>query len=151
MAGRVRACFRLTEPTEDDDAGAWRLEFALQAADQPSLVVDATKVWGARGSLRALARHIDAPQETLLAELGRASRLYPDLDDALRAPKPAGLDLDGAGAHRFLREGAPMLAGAGFGVLLPGWWSRPRARLGARLSAGSPTAPGSVATGAASA
>jgi len=150
MAGRVRACFRLTEPAEDEDrADAWRLEFALQAADQPSLVVDATRVWGARGSLKALARYLDYPQETLLKELGRASRLYPQLDDALRTAHPAGLDLDGSGAHRFLQEGAPLLAGAGFGVLLPGWWSKPRARLGARLSAGSPTAPGTVATASA--
>ena len=38
-----------------------------------------------------------------------------------------------------------MLAAAGFGVLLPGWWGRPSTRLGARLTAHSPTAPGTVA------
>ncbi|HEV8165313.1 MAG TPA: SNF2 helicase-associated domain-containing protein, partial [Actinomycetota bacterium] len=146
VAGRVRACFRLTEPPEtDENPDTWRLEFALQAADQPSLLVNADKVWGARGSLKALKRHLDDPQETLLAELGRASRLYGELDDSLRTAKPTGLDLDPDGAHRFLREGAPVLAGAGFGVLLPGWWSKPRARLGARLSASTPTAPGTVA------
>jgi len=143
VGGRVRACFRLVEPVLADDD--WRLEFALQAANEPSLVVEADRVWSARGPLRALARHLDSPQETMLAELGRASRLYPDLDSALRTARPAALDLDGTGAHRFLREGAPMLAGAGFGVLLPTWWSRPRARLGARLSATSRTAPGTVA------
>jgi non-specific serine/threonine protein kinase len=144
MVGRVRACFRLAEPAEDasDD---WRLDFALQAADQPSLLLDAEKVWKSRGSMRALSRHLDDPQETLLGELGRASRLYPDLDDALRTAKPVALSLDGEGAHRFLRDGAPLLAGAGFGVLLPTWWSKPRARLGARLNASSPTAPGTVA------
>ncbi len=145
VAGRVRACFRLVEPF-DDEADEWRLDFALQAADQPSLLVDADRVWGARGALKALARHLDDPQETLLAELGRASRLYPDLDDSLRTAKPTGLELDATGAHQFLQQGAPMLAGAGFGVLLPGWWSKPRARLGARLSASSPTAPGTVAS-----
>jgi non-specific serine/threonine protein kinase len=145
VGGRVRACFRLVEPVLTDDVDTWRVEFALQAADEPSLVVDAERVWSARGTLRALARHLDSPQETMLAELGRASRLYPDLDSALRTARPAGLDLDGEGAHRFLRHGAPMLAGAGFGVLLPTWWSRPRARLGARLSASSRTAPGTVA------
>jgi non-specific serine/threonine protein kinase len=147
VAGRVRACFRLVEPAEGSDG--WRLEFALQAADDPSLVVAADRVWSARGLPRTLARRLDTPQETLLAELGRAGRLYPDLDEALRAARPAGLDLDGEGAHRFLREGAGLLAGAGFGVLLPSWWSRPRARLGVRLSAGSPTAPGTVAGGSA--
>jgi non-specific serine/threonine protein kinase len=143
--GAVRACFRLVEPeTEDDDT--WRLDFALQAADEPSLVVDAGDVWQSKGALKALSRHIPAPRETLLRELGRASRLYPDLDEALRASQPSTMDLDGAGAHRLLREGAPLLAAAGFGVLLPGWWSKPRARLGARLTArGAGTAPGTVA------
>ena len=146
VAGRVRACFRLVEPPEtEENPDTWRLEFALQATDQPSLLVDAERVWGASGALKALARHLDSPQETLLTELGRASRLYPELDDSLRTAKPTGLDLDPDEAHRFLREGAPMLAGAGFGVLLPGWWSKPRARLGARLSASAPTAPGTVA------
>jgi non-specific serine/threonine protein kinase len=102
-------------------------------------------VWRSRGALRALARHLDSPQETLLAELGRATRLYPPLAAALRTARPATLPLDAAGAHGFLREGAPLLAGAGFGVLLPSWWSRPRGRLGVRLRAGTPTAPGTVA------
>jgi len=150
LAGTVRASFRLLEPTEDPDADTptdgWRLEFSLQATDQASLVVPAERVWNAsRGSLRALTRLLDSPQETLLAQLGRASRLYPALDEALRQARPAGLDLDGDGAHRFLRDGAPLLAGAGFGVQLPSWWGKPQARLGARLSASTRTAPGTVA------
>ncbi|MBX6748939.1 MAG: ATP-dependent helicase [Micromonosporaceae bacterium] len=140
-AGSVRALFRLTEPSEDDPAAPWRLDVALQATDAPSVVVDAERIWS---DAAALSSYVDDPQETLLAELGRASRLYPDLDDALRTAMPTGLDLDAAGAHRFLQHGAPMLAGAGFGVLLPTWWSRPRARLGVRLAASSPTAPGTV-------
>jgi SNF2 family DNA or RNA helicase len=148
--GAVRACFRLVEPVPDEEdpdaAEVWRLEFALQAADEPSLVVDAERVWRSRGALKALARHIDAPQETLLGELGRASRLYPPLEAALRTAKPAGVGLTAPGAHDLLREGAPLLAAAGFGVLLPKWWSKPSARLGARLSArGTSTAPGTVA------
>lgn len=142
--GPVRACFRLVEPETGDDAG-WRLEFALQAADEPSLVVDADRVWRSRETLRALARRVDSPQETLLAELGRASRLYPELEPALRTARPAALALDTAGAHDFLTNRAGLLAAAGFGVLLPSWWSRPQARLGVRLSATSPSQPGVVA------
>ncbi|WJK43550.1 DEAD/DEAH box helicase [Solwaraspora sp. WMMA2056] len=160
--GPVRALFRLREPdpvTEEpvtagdgaagpavagDGTGGWRLEFALQATAEPSLVVDAPAVWGS-GGVPALARHTAAPQETLLAELGRASRLWPAIDDALRTATPDGVDLDVTGAHRFLRDGAPTLHAAGFGVLLPSWWQRPAARLGARLRAGTPTAPGTVA------
>ncbi|MBX6358257.1 MAG: DEAD/DEAH box helicase, partial [Micromonosporaceae bacterium] len=150
LGGAVRACFRLVEPDPEQPAegsaeDGWRLEFALQAIDEPSLVVDAERVWRSRGALRALARHLESPQETLLAELGRATRLYPPLAEALRTARPSALALDAAGAHRFLRQGAPRLAGAGFGVLLPSWWSRPRGRLGVRLRAGTPAAPGTVA------
>ncbi|WP_425571452.1 DEAD/DEAH box helicase [Phytohabitans rumicis] len=144
--GAVRACFRLVEPASDEEVQDWRVDFALQAADEPSLVVDAEKVWRSRGALVALARHLDAPQETLLTELGRASRLWPELDDALRTAKPAALGLDVSGAHRFLREGAPQLHAAGFGVLLPTWWGKAGSRLGARLHAKSRTAPGTVAS-----
>jgi non-specific serine/threonine protein kinase len=157
--GRVRALFRLVEPGSDDqDDGTaqgggtaeggtdevWRVEFALQAAEEPSLVVDADQVWRSRGAMKALARHLDSPQETLLAELGRACRLYPPLETALRTAAPSTLDLDGEGAHGFLTGGAPLLAAAGFGVLLPRWWSKPRARLGVRLNASTKIAPGTV-------
>ncbi|MBQ0905159.1 DEAD/DEAH box helicase [Micromonospora sp. U21] len=126
-------------------AGRWRLEFGLQAADEPGLHVDAGQVWRAPQTLGGLAGRTASPQETLLAELGRASRLWPDLDAALRTAAPEAMELDVEGAHRFLSEGAPVLHAAGFGVLLPSWWQRPSARLGARLRARSRTAPGTVA------
>ncbi|MFI7427342.1 SNF2-related protein [Micromonospora sp. NPDC049836] len=155
VGGAVRAAFRLIEPAADPAADpvaelvegdAWRIEFGLQPVDEPGLVLAAAQIW--RGSARALAgRGID-PQETLLAELGRASRLWPELDAALRTATPEGMDLDAEGAHRFLREGAPVLHAAGFGVLLPSWWRRSSSRLGARLRARGRTAPGTVAAAA---
>ena len=147
--GAVRACFRLVEPIETEEPGIdgpqWRVDFALQATEQPSLIVDAARVWESKGALKALARHLDTPQETMLAELGRASRLWPDIMKALTTARPERLTLDVDGAHAFLREGAPLLHAAGFGVLLPSWWTKPTARLGARLHAQSRTAPGTVA------
>ncbi|MEU8333313.1 DEAD/DEAH box helicase [Micromonospora sp. NPDC048839] len=165
--GPVRASFRLVEPAPDEvtepilatrpapndivpvpvesvGGGRWRLEFGLQAADEPGLHVDAGQVWRAPQTLGGLAGRTTSPQETLLAELGRASRLWPDLDAALRTAAPEAMDLDVEGAHRFLSEGAPVLHAAGFGVLLPSWWQRSSARLGARLRARSRTAPGTV-------
>jgi SNF2 Helicase protein/SNF2-related domain len=157
--GAVRACFRLVEPTDDDEASVlrrpsepnrsaqesehWRLEFGLQPVDEPSLIVAAERIWSG-GPVQLLARHAPRPEETLLAELGRALRLYPVLSAALSGPRPAEMLLDNAGAHTFLAEVAPLLLGAGFGVLLPGWWGNPRARLGARLRAGTPSQPGRV-------
>ena len=91
MAGPVRACFRLVEPVDDEE---WQVRFGPQAADEPSLVVEAEAVWRSRGKLPALARHVEAPQETFLAELGKAARLYPELDRALRTARPSHLALD---------------------------------------------------------
>ena len=51
-------------------------------------MVDAAAVWAAHGALPGLGRQLDAPQETFLAELGKAARLYPALDDALRTARP---------------------------------------------------------------
>src|SRR5262249_27071962 len=81
-----------------------------------------------------LSRWLPRPQELLLAELGRASRVYPELADGLRQPRPCALDLDADGAYRFLSTAAPALDEAGFGVLLPSWWTR-RRRLGLTGSA----------------
>ncbi len=75
---------------------------------------------------------ITHPDEELLAGLGSAARLFDELDTALRAPAPADVELDTAGAFRFLTETGPMLAGAGFGVLLPDWARK--ARLGLKLT-----------------
>jgi SNF2 family DNA or RNA helicase len=148
VGGAVRACFQLVEPTGpvagEPAEPAWTLRFGLQAVDEPSLVVDADRLWRAGGG-QALARRVSSPQETLLAELGRASRLYGELEPALHTARPTGWRLDTAGAHHFLTHGAPVLAAAGFGVLLPSWWTRPRARLGARVHARAAPQPGQVA------
>ena len=45
-AGPVRTCFRLAEPATPD-ADPWRVEFALQSADDPSLMISAADIWAA--------------------------------------------------------------------------------------------------------
>ncbi len=47
-AGPVRTCFRLAEPAEPD-SDPWRVEFALQSADDPSLMISAADIWAGRG------------------------------------------------------------------------------------------------------
>jgi non-specific serine/threonine protein kinase len=149
LSGPVRAFFRLSEPRSDDehDDERWQLRFGLQASDEQSLVAEADEVWRATGELPGLGRPVTAPQETFLAELGKAARLYPALDEALRTARPDALVLDVDGAHRFLRDAAPALATAGFGVQLPGWWSRPTTRVGVKVTATPRTQPGMVGTG----
>ena len=142
-AGPARATFRLTE-TEEIETGSggeeapagtgWRLEFLLQSMADPSLLVPAEQAWNADGSLR---RWLDRPAELLLAELGRASRIYPELASGLRTARPSSLRLDAEGAYHFLSTAAVLLDEAGFGVLLPSWWDR-RRKLGLALSAHTP-------------
>jgi SNF2 family DNA or RNA helicase len=72
-----------------------------------------------------------------LAELGRASRIYPELAPGLRTARPSNLGLDAEGAYHFLSTAAALLDEAGFGVLLPSWWDR-RRKLGLALSAYTP-------------
>jgi hypothetical protein len=62
---------------------------------------------------------------------------------------PAGVELDTAGAFRFLTETGPMLAGAGFGVLLPDWARK--ARVGLKLTSRTRSSAGTGADGGVSA
>jgi len=147
----LRLNLRLTEPLgpdpEDPDGGpvadSWRLDLLVRAADRPSLVVPAADLWAAGPGYAALTRTVPDPVGEYLAELDRAARLHPPLRTALHATRPTGLDLDRDGALRFLRDAAPALTRAGFGVLLPAWWQR-RPRLGLALTAAPGTAPGTV-------
>ena len=140
-AGGVRTCFRLLPPGDGrhpDQAPpdvVWRLELLLQGADDPSLLVPAAEVWRAGSGLALASGRVEHPQERLLADLGRATRLYPELERALAERRPVALDLDTEGAYRFLREAASLLAQAGFGVLTPSWWRSGSARLGLKLTA----------------
>lgn len=146
-AEAFRACFRLSSPGDDDenetdlladvadrDADSWRLDFLLQARDDPSLLVTADQIWHSDGrALNVLGARLRDPQEHLLGELGRAMRLMPALETALHTACPAYVDLQTDGAWEFLRESAPLLERAGFGIQVPPWWNKPAARLGVRL------------------
>ncbi|MGI8446261.1 MAG: DEAD/DEAH box helicase, partial [Streptosporangiaceae bacterium] len=164
-AGPVRTCFRLVEPVQpetgpDDDQpaqppddqptrpadGLWHVEFALQSSEDPSLQLAAGDVWAGTGGWAPGG--ITRPDEELLAGLGAATRLFGELEDALREPEPAEVALDTAGAFRFLKETGPLLSGAGFGVLLPDWARK--ARLGLKLTSRSRSAPGTTPSAAAS-
>lgn len=127
-----RTCFRLDSP--DDDGTQWRVSFHLQASDDRSLLVPAEKVWATRSGVATfLKRRFENPQERLLADLGKASRVFPAINDSLKATRPVAVALDAERAYAFLRQSAPLLEQSGFGVLLPSWWQKPAARLTARL------------------
>lgn len=127
----VRTCFRLEAPSEDE---TWRLGFFLQARDDRSLLVPAEEVWRTKsGALTLLKKRLKNPQEQLLADLGRATRVFPQLEKSLERARPTNLEMETEEAYAFLRQSAPLLEQNGFGVMLPSWWQRPGTRLGIKL------------------
>ncbi|MFI9438408.1 DEAD/DEAH box helicase, partial [Streptosporangium sp. NPDC052375] len=163
LDGPARVCFRLTEPgggpgpvawpdagllaeygdppAPREDGSRWRVEFAVQSSEDPSLYLPAPLVWAGETAPGFPARL----EETLLEGLGRAARLYPEVEETLRGPRPSELALDTAGAFGFLRQAAPLLQAAGFGVQLPAWAGK--TRLGLKLTARSKQAGPRAAAG----
>jgi SNF2 family DNA or RNA helicase len=79
-----------------------------------------------------------------LTSLGQAAGISPQIEDSLRKSTPNGYAFDASGAHEFLTEKAWLLEQAGFGVLLPAWWTGKgtKLRLTARATVKSPTMQG---------
>lgn len=146
-----RLCLRLNEPImlqlpEDEEGdemrpsimepndALWSLSFHLQPTGAQEVIVDAADIWLLSSeSVTIEGRRIDSPQELLLAELGRASRLYKPLERALDETEPVDLGLKTNEAYEFLREIRPLLREQGFGVIEPGWFGSSTSRLGAKL------------------
>lgn len=143
-----RLTFRLEEPEAtaegediEGDPGPWTLRYLLQSTDDPSLQVDVAEAWEPDSSIaRVFERHDFQPGPYLLAALGQAMGVWPAIEESLKQPNPAGLELETEQAHAFLREYAPLLRQAGFGVQLPAWWTqgRTKERLSTKANAQAP-------------
>ena len=140
-----RLCFRLEEPDGNGEGrygrGSWNVRYLLQAADDPSLLIPAKDTWNAKGQkLSILKRGGFNAQEYLLSSLGQASGICPRIEASLRTTAPDGYRLDSTGAYEFLTQKASVLEQAGFGVLLPAWWTGrgTKLRLSARANVKSP-------------
>jgi SNF2 family DNA or RNA helicase len=140
-----RLCFRLEEPEGDGEGDAWYVRYLLQAEDDPSLLIPAKDAWNLRGRRASvLRRGRFRAQEYLLLSLGQASGICPRIEASLKASAPGGYALDADGAYEFLTEKASALEQAGFGVMLPAWWTRKgtKLRLTARASVKAPAMSG---------
>jgi hypothetical protein len=141
-----RLCFRLEEPSAPREepgprrgrgprngrgralprAGQrrWYVRYLLQGIDDASLLVPTADAWITRGrKAAALSREGTDVHETLLSSLAQAAGVCPRIEESLRSRKPSGYSLDARGAHDFLTRTAPALEQAGFGTLLPEWWT----------------------------
>ena len=145
-AAPFRLYFRLEEPdgkegmTEVAPKGqdSWYVRYLLQAAHDPSLLIPAEDAWKVKNQ-RGRGDGFNH-REYLLLSLGQASGICPHIEISLKASIPAGYELNAAGAHNFLTEKAGVLEQAGFGVMLPAWWTRKgtKLRLAARANIKTP-------------
>ena len=128
-----RLCLRLEEPLEpgpDDATPAirqddWYLRYLLQPHDDQSLLLPAEAVW----KNQVNGPHPDFnPAEFLLSSLAQAGSVCPPITDSLKRKQPAGYRLNTEEAYGFLESQAAALQQAGYGVLLPSWWTRQGAR-----------------------
>ncbi|HEY9629516.1 MAG TPA: DEAD/DEAH box helicase [Coleofasciculaceae cyanobacterium] len=135
-----RTCFYLQPPATGQ--GNWSLEYYLQAVNDPEFLVGARVIWkNPVERLEHMGRAIDLPQETLLAGLGLASRLYPAIEPSLQVQQPQSCPLNPLQVYEFIKATAWRLQDSGFGVVLPpslanqeGWANR----LGLRVQAEAP-------------
>ncbi len=138
-----RLMLRLNEPLDLSGLGdfatpgdrvRWPLTLMLQSTLNADVSVEARDIWVLPvGAANVEGLRLESPQETLLAELGRAARLYKKLEKVLEQTEPVELELTTPEAYQFLREIRPLMIEQGFAVTAPEWWDSPTVRLGARL------------------
>jgi len=104
--------------------GMWYVRYLLQPYEDPSLLIPVKEAWKPKkGSL--LKRYdVKNIRQFLLSSLGQAASISAGIASSLEAPYPSGHSLDTREAYNFLTESAVDLSQAGFGLLLPGWWTR---------------------------
>jgi len=132
-----KTCFRLEEP-DKDGKDKWHISFHLQASDDQSLLIPAGSIWDS-GSTKYLKCRFEHPQERLLEDLAKASKLFYPIEKSLKSAKPSGCYIDTPIAHEFLKEGAWLLEECGYGIFIPSWWNRRGTpEIGVSLTAKSP-------------
>jgi len=143
-----RFCFRLEEPAADEETeenedeikdtkkgregiadievpeGLWYVRYMLQSYEDPSFLVPVKEAWKPKKGSPLKKYDVKNIRQFMLSSLGQASGISAEIASSLEAPNPAGYSLDTKEAYRFLTESAANLSQAGFGLLLPGWWTR---------------------------
>lgn len=150
-ASRAHLCLRVHEPLDaatrpdENDPEGWTIELLVQDAEEPSLVTPIAEVWDGQSLFGADAIH------DVVAQLGRMTRIAPEMSRLLDDATPMGLALDTETLVVFATERVEALADVGVTVLLPSWWSRrghPALRAKRRRERRNPTvsspSPGSV-------
>lgn len=118
LFSQFRTALSLVPPSGDETE--WRVDYCLQAVDNPDLLIDATTIWQhPESQLNYQGRIVDRPQETLLKGLGLALRLYPAIALSLETAYPTSCTLNPIEAYEFIRGSAWRLQDSGLGVVMP--------------------------------
>jgi SNF2 family DNA or RNA helicase len=113
-----RTCFALKPPASGETN--WRLDYCLQAVDNPDFLVDARTIWSQPvDRLEYQGRAIEQPQETFLKGLGLATRLYPLIEPSLHERTPSSCQLTPVEVYEFIKASAWRLQDNGLGIVLP--------------------------------
>lgn len=104
--------------------GLWYVRYLLQSYEDPSLLIPVKEAWKPKKGSPLKTYDVKNIRQFLLSSLGQAAGINAGIASSLEAPNPAGYTLDMKDAYRFLTESAVNLSQAGFGILLPGWWTR---------------------------
>jgi len=103
-----------------DNYDNWKLDYYLQAIDNPDFLVPTEKIWQHyQPELRIDDRLIENPQETVLKGLGLAAKFYQPIAESLNQPMPNCCELNAIEAYQFIRTIAWQLQDNGLGVILP--------------------------------
>jgi hypothetical protein len=98
----------------------WQLHYQIQSAANPDWQLGADHIWQHPvAELHHQGATLQSPQETLLAGLGRAARLYDPIRESLRQQHPTHCDLDPIQAYQFIKASAWQLQDNGVEVELP--------------------------------
>ncbi|MHC1756018.1 MAG: DEAD/DEAH box helicase [Methanosarcina sp.] len=143
-----RFCFRLEEPAAEEETeenedgrgdtkkgregiadievpeGHWYVRYLLQSYEDLSLLIPVKEAWKPKKGSPLKRYDVKNIRQFLLSSLGQASSISAGIASSLESPNPSGYSLDTKEAYRFLTESAMNLSQAGFGLLLPGWWTR---------------------------
>ena len=132
--GSAQVALTLEPPADGVDPEgpeAWSVRFGLveapdaaggtSGAPSPTL----SEIWDARDPAENLRRFgVADPAVPVLACLGRAARLAPELERGLCGPTPEVAGISAAEAFRFLHDGRETLRRAGFAVRVPSTLAR---------------------------
>ncbi|MBU6229219.1 MAG: DEAD/DEAH box helicase [Cyanobacteria bacterium REEB459] len=111
---------RLVLQPPSPEQSRWQLVYWLQSVANPDWQISAAEIWPhPLAELYYQGIGLPAPQETLLAALGRAARFYEPLRESLRQPHPTCCQLDSLQAYAFIKASAWQLQDHGVEVELP--------------------------------